>query len=87
MALTPSSFQLTQQQYEAIDSYFAARAQERATANQTPADSVKVEFEWVPGLGRFVTAHFDGEANGLEIEVADEVLPADRASSVSHQAR
>ena len=34
--------------------------------------SIKVEFEWVPGMGRFVTAHFDGEVNGFEVEEAGE---------------
>jgi hypothetical protein len=39
-------------------------------AEETGFVGVKVEFEWVAGLGRFVTAHFDGEVNGFEIEVA-----------------
>ena len=67
MALTHKDFLLTDAELDAINRHFAQRVKEYAHAGEEPASGVKVEFDWVPGLGRFVTANFDSEANGLDI--------------------
>lgn len=73
MGITELSFQLTPEQLAAINRHFSKRKEAYAQANEDIGlVSIKVEFEWVPGLGRFVTAHFDGEVKGCEIEEADE---------------
>ncbi len=73
MGITESSFQLTPEQLAAINRHFSQRKEAYVRANEDLGSvSIKVEFEWVPGLGRFVTAHFDGEVNGCEIEEAGE---------------
>ena len=68
MALTQKDFLLTEEQLDEINGHFAKQAAAYAMAGADPAWGIKVEFEWVPGFGRFVTANFDSEANGLEIE-------------------
>lgn len=71
MGLTDKSFQLSNEQIEAINQHFAHRRATYLLANEDIGMlSVKVEFEWVPGFGRFVTAHYDGEIHGYEIEEA-----------------
>ena len=73
MDITELSFQLTAEQLDAINQHFSQRKEAYVRANEDLGSvSIKVEFEWVPGLGRFVTAHFDGEINGCEIEEAGE---------------
>ena len=67
MALTHQDFLLTDSELDAINRHFAQRVKEYAQAGEDPASGVKVEFEWVPGLGRFVTANFDSAVNGLDI--------------------
>lgn len=67
MALTHKDFLLSDAELDAINRHFAQKVQEYAQAGEDPASGVKVEFDWVPGLGRFVTANFDSEANGLDI--------------------
>ena len=57
MGLTAKSFALTDRQLDAINQHFQARQATYAAAGQDVGMlSIKVEFEWVPGLGRFVTA-------------------------------
>jgi hypothetical protein len=73
MGISELSFQLTPEQLDAINRHFSQRKEAYMRANEDIGTvSIKVEFEWVPGLGRFVTAHFDGEINGCEIEEAGE---------------
>lgn len=67
MALTHEDFVLSDAELDAINRHFAKQAASYAQAGEDPASGVKVEFEWVPALGRFVTANFDSEVNGLEI--------------------
>lgn len=69
MALEISDFSLTEDQIKTINSYFSSQVAAYVAAGEDIGmNSVKVEFEWVPGLGRFVTAHYDGAVIGCEIE-------------------
>ena len=68
MALNIVDFQLNQDQLEAINLHFSKKAAAYRLENEDSPSSIKVVFEWVPGEGRFVTAHYDGEVNGCEIE-------------------
>lgn len=69
MALKSTDFNLTEEQIEKINAYFSSQiAAYIAEGEDVGMNSIKVEFEWVPGLGRFVTAHYDGGVNGCEIE-------------------
>lgn len=71
MGLTRKSFELNAEQIARINEHFARRKNAYLEAGEDVGMvSIKVEFEWVPGLGRFVTAHFNGEVNGAEIEEA-----------------
>ena len=73
MGVTGNSFQLTNRQIESINQHFEQCKESYINAGEDLGTaSLKVEFEWIPGLGRFVTAHFDGEVHGCEIEVAGE---------------
>lgn len=72
MALSNTDFLLTDSQLARIDRYVKEQAQTSAQCGEDPPCGVKVVFEWVPGLDRFVTAYFDGALNGHEIEVASE---------------
>ena len=67
MALTHKDFLLSDAELDAINRHFAQKVKEYAQAGEDPASGVKVEFDWVPGFGRFVTANFDSEVNGLDI--------------------
>ena len=67
MALTHKDFLLSDAELDVINRHFAQCVKKYAQAGEEPASGVKVEFDWVPGLGRFVTANFDSEANGLDI--------------------
>lgn len=68
MALKAEDFLLSEEQINAINAHFAKKAKAYADAGEDPPCGVKVEFEWVPALGRFITAKFDGEAVGCDIE-------------------
>lgn len=69
MGLTASSFYLSKVQIDAINQHFTSRKDDYLAANEDIGMlSIRVEFEWVPGLGRFVSAHFDGEVSGCEVE-------------------
>jgi hypothetical protein len=77
MGLTEKSFQLSKAQIDAINQHFAQCRDAYASAGEELGMvGVKVEFEWAAGLGRFVTANFDGEVNGFEIEVAGQSTSA-----------
>ena len=71
MGLTQKSFELSTEQINCINEHFTQRRKAYLDADEEVGTvSIKVEFEWVPGLGRFVTAHFDGEVKGMEVEEA-----------------
>jgi len=85
MGLTEKSFHLTGGQIESINQHFSKCRETYIQADEdTGAVSIKVEFEWVPGLGRFVTAHFDGEVHGCEIEPAGEAARLQDMSDKNH---
>ena len=77
MGLTAKSFAITDRQLAAINQHFKTRQAMHAAAGQDVGMlSIKVEFEWVPGLGRFVTALYDSEVGGYEVESAgDDQVP------------
>ena len=77
MGLTAKSFAITDRQLAAINQHFKARQATHAAAGQDVGMfSIKVEFEWAPGLGRFVTALYDSEVGGYEVESAgDDQVP------------
>ena len=60
-------FHLTDMQILAIANYFASCATAAAAAGEDPPSGVEVHFSFAPGLGRLVTAHFDGAVTGHEI--------------------
>jgi len=68
MALNRSDFELSQDQINAINQHFAKKASAYRSEGEDAPSSIKVVFEWVPIEGRFVTAYFDGEISGCEIE-------------------
>lgn len=68
MALTQNDFYLTPQQIDMINRYFSEMGKANFQTGENPPGSIRIEFEWVPPLGRFVTAYFDGVVDGLEIE-------------------
>lgn len=78
MGLKSADFALTDAQIDKINAYFASQiAAYIAEGEDVGMNSIKVEFEWVPGLGRFVTAHYDGSVKGFEIdsEQPDQINP------------
>jgi hypothetical protein len=68
VALKKTDFELSSGQIEAINRHFEAKVKAYRTSGEDGPGSIKVEFEWVPCEGRFVTAYFDGEISGCEIE-------------------
>lgn len=71
MGLTAQSFHLSDDQIVALNKHFSLCKEAYLSAGEEIGTvSIKVEFEWVPGLGRFVTGHFDGERIGCEVEEA-----------------
>jgi hypothetical protein len=62
-------FLLNDNQIDAINQHFRKCGDAYAAAGDDfGMISVKVEFEWIPGLGRFATACFDSEVEGCSIE-------------------
>ncbi|NMG31764.1 hypothetical protein [Aromatoleum evansii] len=68
MALQHSDFKLTDEQLLRLNQYIADAAARHAHANEDAPSEVSVTFTWMPGLGRSITAYFDGNVNGAEIE-------------------
>ncbi len=68
MALTQNDFYLTPHQIDMINQYFSEMGKLNFQAGEGPPGSIRIEFEWVPPLGRFVTAYFDGTVDGFAIE-------------------
>ena len=68
MTLKSTDFELSQDQLDAINQHFMKKASAYRLENEDGPTSIKVVFEWVPGEGRFVTAHYDGEVKGCEVE-------------------
>lgn len=70
MALSHKDFLLTQDQIDLINKHFTQMAVQAEKEGEDPPCGAKVVFEWMPGLGRFVTAFFDSAIKGVEIENA-----------------
>lgn len=71
MGLEHTDFILSDKQLAEINNYSAEQGASYAKEGEGPAMSgLRVEFEWVPGLGRFITAYFDGATKGFAIESA-----------------
>jgi len=68
MSLTQNDFHLTSHQIWMINQYFSEIGKIQFQLGEGPPSSIRVVFEWVPPLGRFVTAYFDGTVEGLTIE-------------------
>ena len=68
MGLKHTDFTLSDEQLARINKYFQEQAQAYVDAGEDSAGSVHVTFVWMPGLGRSVTAYFDGDIEGCEIE-------------------
>ena len=69
MALQHIDFTLTDEQVARINQYFQEQAQGYADAGEDAVDAVYVTFVWMPGIGRSVTAHFNGDVAGCDIEL------------------
>jgi hypothetical protein len=69
MALMHSDFHLTDEQLAKINSYCARSGAAYADEGEGPAmGGLTVEITWTPGLGRSVTAFYDGAVEGCPIE-------------------
>jgi hypothetical protein len=68
MGLNHSDINLSDEQLEQLNSHLSKVNFKSAIEGEDPPGSIKVVFEWVPGLGRSVTVYFDGEINGCEVE-------------------
>jgi len=69
MALMHDDFSLTDEQLARINSYSARTGAAYAKEGEGPAmGGLKVEFTWTPGLGRSITACYDGAVEGCPIE-------------------
>ena len=73
MALTQNHFLLTDEELKEINCYFSGMAESHAQAGEDAQQSVSVTFDFMPVLGRTVTARFDGELNGRLISDESEV--------------
>ncbi len=62
-----SDFELSQIQVDLINTHFINRAEAIKREKEDSPTSIKVVLEWIPGMGRFITACYDGEVNGAEI--------------------
>lgn len=60
-------FELSQQQVSLINNHFKKRALDCKLEDEDTSGSVKVVLEWIPGIGRHITAYYDGEVTGAEI--------------------
>ena len=68
MGLKHTDFTLTDEKLARINQYFEERSLAYAQAGEDSVDSAHVTFAWVPGFGRSLTAYFNGEIEGCEIE-------------------
>lgn len=68
MAFTRSDFELSDIEIAQINEYVLRTAERHAQAGEDPPTGVKIVFSWAPGLGRTVTACFDGAVDGFDIE-------------------
>ena len=73
MSLTRKDFFLSSLQICRINEYFSKMATAHLQAGEGPWGSIRIEFEWVPALGRSVTAYFDSAVDGFLIEGFEEV--------------
>lgn len=65
--LKTSDFELSQLQVDLINTHFINCAQAIKREKEDGPTSIKVVLEWIPGMGRVITACYDGEVNGAEI--------------------
>ena len=68
MGLEHTDFKLTDEQLARINQYFREQSLAYAQAGEDPCDSAHITFAWMPGFGRSVTAYFNGEIAGCEID-------------------
>ncbi len=69
MALEHEDFQLTDEQLTKINEYSARIGAAYAKEGEGPAmGGLKLEIIWTPGLGRSITAYYDGSQEGCIIE-------------------
>lgn len=68
MAISNSNFLLTEECLLSINEYVSTRRREYRKTETEPHNGIRVEFEWMPGLGRFVTVYFAGEDEGKQVE-------------------
>ena len=68
MALAHTDFSLTDDQLRLINEHFEKAALRYAQAGEDPPWGVEIRFSWSPICGRTITAHYDGESPGFEIE-------------------
>jgi len=64
MGLRRSDFELADGELSRINAHFRARAEAHAAEGEGAPSGVSVTFDFIPGLGRVVTARFDGEVAG-----------------------
>lgn len=69
MALEHRDFILTDEQLARINEYVAERSAAYAKACEGPAmGGLRLEVIWTPGLGRSISAYYDGAEEGCIIE-------------------
>lgn len=69
MALEHQDFILTDEQLARINEYVAERGAAYAKAGEGPAmGGLRLEVFWTPGLGRSISAYYDGAEVGCIIE-------------------
>lgn len=69
MALEHQDLLLTDEQLARINDYAAERGAAYARAGEgPPMGGLRLEISWTPGLGRSISAYFDGAVNGCIIE-------------------
>ena len=66
--MTNDDFMLSKEHLDSLNKYLSKRNREYSNAEGEPHSGFTVEFEWIPGLGRFVTAKFSGESEGKQID-------------------
>jgi hypothetical protein len=68
MSLKNDDFMLRKEHLHSINEYLSRRNREYSKAEGEPHCGFTVEFEWIPGLGRFVTVKFSDETEGQQID-------------------
>lgn len=68
MALAHTDYSLTDDQLRLINEHFEKAALRHKQAGEDPPWGVEIRFFWSP-MGRMISAHYDGEVEGLVIEL------------------